>query len=520
MVTITPLDGEFWWGGTIDIGTLAPLGGSSFTCDLSRATILPSGAPCSSSQSAPILVSTRGRTLTSESPFTYQFTKTAIRVTGEAQLDHPGQGLAEAFHHAMLTHFPPTGSHPAFELLTAPQYNTWIEMPYLPTEDSVLRYVDAILAADLPPGTLMIDDNWAPDYGDWVFDARRFPHPQQMLTDLHARGFYVMLWLVPFVSPDSASFRALEKDGLLLRNGDGTTAIRSWWNGYSAILDITHPQAREWLSQRLDALIELGVDGFKYDAGDVSFYRPDDLSFGMCSPVEHMQAWAEYGQRTPFNEYRSCWKLGGRGLGQRLRDKPPQWGSEGIESLIPEVLGQAMIGHYYTCPDMIGGGELNTCSVQTTVDQEFVVRYAQIAALMPMMQFSMNPARILDTKHLQMVHDALKLRAEMMTLILRLARTASDKGIPIVRPLAFHCSDPHAAAINDQFFLGENVVIAPQVKQGASSRRVFLPSGNWVSDRGEIVRVAGCYRNSLADGGEWFEVDTPLERLAYFTRYL
>ncbi|MDO5722550.1 MAG: glycoside hydrolase family 31 protein [Actinomycetaceae bacterium] len=426
------------------------------------------------------------------------------------ELSQAGSTLADAYYRVMKDHFPPSGSHPALELLSGPQYNTWIEMPFYPTQEKVMEYVDSILEAGLPAGTLFIDDNWAPDYGDWIFDTRRFPDPEGMLRDLHARGFHVVLWLVPFVSPDSEQFRSLEKSGLLLRDRDGNTAIRRWWNGFSAILDITNPQAQTWLRKKLDALQAIGVDGFKYDAGDIGFYQPGDLSYAQATPVEHSQTWAEFGTHTPFNEYRACWKMGGQPLGQRLHDKPAEWGAFGIESLVPEVLGQAMIGHYYTCPDMIGGGEVNSCSSQSQVDQEFVVRYAQVAALMPMMQFSMNPARILDSQHLQMVRDLLQLRAKFTPLILDLAKAAAQTGVPIVRPMSFHCSDPQAAGINDQFFLGEDVVVAPQVKQGATTREVFLPHGTWLSDREEMIQVE--------EDGQCFDVPTPLDRLPHFTR--
>lgn len=553
MVTFASLNDEFWWGGAIDIGALSPLGAKPVTRDLADPGKLADGQPYPSSQSAPILISTRGRTLTSDQPFAYQFEGNRVSVDDLAQLARPGANLAQAYRAAMGEHFPPSGAHPALELMENPQYNTWIEMPYVPTQEKVLAYVDSILDAGLPPGVLFIDDNWAPEYGDWIFDSRRFPDPKKMLQELHQRGFRVVLWLVPFISPDSPQFRELERAGFLLRNEDGDTAIRRWWNGFSAVLDITNPNAAKWLRDRLDALMDLGVDGFKYDAGDVGFYRPQDQSYAGASPVEHCQAWAEFGLATPFNEYRACWKMGGQALGQRLRDKPPQWGSEGIESLIPEVLGQAMIGHYYTCPDMIGGGEVGACSEQNAIDQEFVVRYAQVAALMPMMQFSMNPARILDAEHLQMVRDLLRMRSQFTPLILDLAKQASQTGEPIVRPMAFHCTDPQAAPINDQFFLGPDVVVAPQVKPGATSRRVFLPAGTWVSDRNETVEIpsqshpatgaapslgtadSGCTGVPLsspdnamdsapagsiptdAEHGDWIDVDTPLERLVFFT---
>jgi alpha-glucosidase (family GH31 glycosyl hydrolase) len=49
----------------------------------------------------------------------------------------------------------------------------------------------------------MIDDRWSVDYGNWTFDRTRFPSPAEMTEQLNELGFSVMVWLVPFISPDS-----------------------------------------------------------------------------------------------------------------------------------------------------------------------------------------------------------------------------------------------------------------------------------------------------------------------------
>ena len=83
--------------------------------------------------------------------------------------------------------------------------------------------------------------------------------------------------------------------------------------------------------------------------------------------------------------------MAGQPLGQRLADKPPMWGLLGLGSLIPEMLAQSMMGYAIVCPDMIGGAEINAMEDQSSVDREFFVRYAQLAALSPMMQFLFCP---------------------------------------------------------------------------------------------------------------------------------
>lgn len=478
-------DGERWWGGAVDDGGRMPIGKATYLRDLGVAEGHGTSSARPSNQMAPVLVSTRGRALTSARPFRIELGAGVLSVLGdEITLIETGGALRDAYLAASENAFPPTGSAPARELFTMPQYNTWIETPYTPTSGSVLAYARGILDAGLPSGVLMIDDSWGPDYGTFEFDRARFPDPEKMVETLRSLGFPVMLWVVPFISPDSAVFRELERHDLLLRDRDGEIAVRRWWNGLSALLDLTNPATIAWLTARLDALLEIGVAGFKFDAGDIRDYRTDDRAYAPASPVDFAEAWASIGLRYPFNEYRASWRMGGQPLAQRLQDKPPHWGATGIGSLIPEMLVQAMTGHAFTCPDMIGGGEISAVSGASEVDQEFFIRYAQLAAFAPMWQFSGSPARVLDGEHLDVLRGVVKLRSELLPELDALVEIAARDGEPIVRPMAYHAAG--LDDVVDQFFFGPDIIVAPVLEKEARSRTVHLPSGAWMSSDGTV----------------------------------
>lgn len=125
-------------------------------------------------------------------------------------------------------------------------------------------------------------------------------------------------------------FRDLEARGLLIRDSSGETAIRRWWNGFSALLDLSAPAAVDWLTGGLDRLIaETGVNGFKFDAGDLRDYRADDLSQMPGEPVDFCEAWARIGLRYPFNEFRACWRTAGQPWDSVCRTSHPAGGRPG-----------------------------------------------------------------------------------------------------------------------------------------------------------------------------------------------
>lgn len=355
----------------------------------------------------------------------------------------------------------------------------------------------------------MIDDGWQQSFGDWKFRADAFPAPKAMVEELKDLGFRVMLWVVPFVTADTQMYRALNDKGYLLKDASNTTAIRPWWNGLSAVFDLKNPSALAWIQQSLDTLMELyGIDGFKFDAGDLYSFKPDDRSFTPAEPVDQSIEWAKLGLKYPFNEYRACWKMGNQPLIQRLWDKVHSWNTNGIGALIPNSIAQGLLGHAFICPDMIGGGDYNSfLNSNMTVDQELVVRMAQCSALMPMMQYSVAPWRILDTEHLDCCRAAAALHKIHADRFWNLAQHAAKTGEPILRSLCYEHPECGYETIMDQFMIGSDLLVAPVLEANAQSRRVVIPPGKWIDDLGETHH-----------GPIVFETPATLERLPHYIR--
>jgi alpha-glucosidase len=156
---------------------------------------------------------------------------------------------------------------------------------------------------------------------------------------------------------------------------------------------------------------------------------------------------------------------------------------------------------------LIGGGEYQSFLQASTIDEELVVRSAQIHALMPMMQFSVAPWRVLSKENQAICLNMAKLHEKMGPMILELAKQASKTGEPIVKPMALAFPLSGYETIKDQFMLGDEILVAPVVEKGARSRKVVLPEGKWK-----------CDEDKLFNGGKTIEIAVPLERLPYFTK--
>ena len=498
---------EFWWGISASRGAELPFGSDS---ELELSINKAAGG---SDQFSPLLLSSDGRFICGNVPFSVKVSNGVITTEpesadGRIKISDGHENLRGAYLAAMRESFPFDGELPDEDFFRVPQYNTWIELATEQTTENILRYAHGIIDHGLPAGVLMIDGGWQEDYGTFEFNRRKVPDPKAMIDELHSLGFKVMVWVSPIVASAGTQYKMIRDKGFLCRDKNGEIAIRKWWSGFSAVLDFTNPDAVEWYHGQLRFLMdEYGIDGFKFDAGDESFYSDDD-KLAIPAPARvQTKYFNEVGVKYKLNEFRAAYDFGGRAIVSRLHDKNHTWNDHGLETLIPNTLAQGLLGYAYCCPDMVGGGEINCFTGKKELDEELFVRWAQANALMGMMQMSAAPWRVLSEKNAALVLDAIKLHAKFGGKFLALAKNAAATGEPITRHMEYVFPHKGFAKVNDQFMLGNEILAAPVLDKGQESRKVVLPEGRWEADDGVVF-----------DGGQEIVVRTPIERIPYFVK--
>ena len=501
--------GEKWYGAAVAEGSKMPFK-TGYSLDLNGNT--------EGNQASPLLLSSKGNIIWSEEPFAFEVFNNNITISKSNDsivYKKGGSNLQEAYRFATKMYFPANGQLPDTLLFTSPQYNTWIELIYDQNQEDILNYAHSIIDNGFPPGVLMIDDNWAPYYGKFEFRKDRFKDAKSMIAELHELGFKVMLWVCPFISPDTEEARHLISEKLVLMSNEGnqemawkdtsTPAIIHWWNGYSAVLDFSNSKAISWYQNQLDNMIkDYGLDGFKFDAGDANYYAGDVVAFKNISSNEHSTLWGDFGLKYSLNEYRAMWKSGGLPLVERLRDKSHTW--KDLSNLIPDITTAGLLGYPFVCPDMIGGGEFTSFLPGAELDQDLIVRSAQVHALMPMMQFSVAPWRILDKEHLDAVKKAVELRQKFVPEIMKLVKESALTGEPIVSNLEYYFPKQGFEECHDQFMLGSDILVAPLLDV-TGERSVLLPKGKWKYFNGKIFK-----------GNKKVIIDVALNQLPYFVK--
>lgn len=515
--TFNFLENEYFWGGSAVDGKINPLKASSdFTADYREECI---------NQTMPLFLSSIGRYIWSDNPFKIEIKDGIINIDGEnVELYEAGTSLKDAYLGAMKRHFPTDKRKLPMEYFSAPQFNTWMEFVYEPTQDKVLSYAEAVIENGFTPGIFIIDEGWQIQYGKWEFDKLKFPNPKKMIEKLHDMGFKVILWVCPWVRADGYDFIKYTepllpvpyKDAkeILLRDKDNEFAMMKWWNGISAMLDLRKSCDREFMDNQLKKLMDdYGIDGFKFDGGNIceGGYHTKNLLNG--EPHENHNAhdlniaWNEFGRKYEYHEFKDTYKGGGKNSIQRLCDCDHKWVG-GADVLVPDTILQGLLGHPFVCPDMVAGGAwFYSADPNFIVDEEMFIRMAQASCLCPMLQFSWAPWMALSKEALNIIKDAMKLREKLMPYIKELVECSFETCEPIIRSLEYEFPHQGFETCMDTFMLGDRYLVKPITVKGVNFTKIKLPKGRWKYRDGTIY-----------GGGKEIKIDCPISVIPYFEK--
>ncbi len=238
-----------------------------------------------------------------------------------------------------------------------------------------------------------------------------------------------------------------------------------------------------------------GVDGWWPDQGD-GFDGPSELN-------RHRMYWEGtqlyHPNERPFALHRNA-SAGVQRFGGFIWSGDVQSRWETLKTHVPVAINTGLSGLPYWGTDI--GGFIPT----TEYTGELFVRWFQFAAFCPLFRshgrnwhlhlpwgwdggdggppetqnFKADPAELHNAHVEPICRKYLELRYRLMPYLYTAVRETHDTGMPIMRALwLHHADDPAAVARGDEYLWGRDILVAPVVEKGATTRRVYLPRGKW-----------------------------------------
>ena len=411
------------------------------------------------------------------------------------------------------------------------------------SEEQVLELATRLRTGHHPCDAIWLDIDYMQGYRNFTWDPETFPNPIRMIQHLHTQGFRLVTIIDPGTKIDhtDAVYQQGMRNDYFCRFANGELFQGNVWPGGCVFPDFSRSEVRQWWGNLYQELLGQGVDAFWNDMNEPSltnlFASPEQDTPALHGktmdatvlhhaggdqpkgpdgpPVLHKYFHNAYGMEMARSTYEGLARLhpntrpfvlsrsGTAGI-QRYAavwtgDNTSTW--EHIQLAITMCLDLSMSGVPFVGADI--GGFWDDC------EGELLARFVQLGALLPFSR-NHNSTGNADQEpwafgepYESAYRQAIETRYRLMPYLYTLFYQASTQGAPIMRPLYYHYpQDEQACDRQDQFLVGDTLLSAPIFEQGATSRYVYLPAGNWFD----------YWNGNEYPGGVTSEISAPLER--------
>lgn len=368
-------------------------------------------------------------------------------------------------------------------------------------EDTVMSFLDGMRDREIPLKVFHFDCFWmkAFHWSDFTWDSRVFRNPRALLEKIKARGMKVCVWINPYIAQESKLFLEGAEKGYFLKSLDGAVWQWDMWQSGMAIVDFTNPSACKWFQDRLEVLLDMGVDCFKTDFGE---RIPEDCTYYSGMDPHKMHNYYSYLynkivfellERKKGKENAVLFARSATVGGQKF---PVHWGGDcwsdypSMEESLRGGLSLQLSGFGFWSHD-IGGFE-------STSTPDVYKRWAAFGLLSSHSRLhgstSYRVPWLYDEEAVDVVRFFTKLKLRLMPYLFKTAVQAHVEGIPMMRAMVLEfIEDKMCHYLDKQYMLGDSFLVAPIFNED-SVGEFYLPKGRWTN----------YFSGEEIDGGAWY----------------
>ena len=367
-------------------------------------------------------------------------------------------------------------------------FGLWLSTSFTTSydEDTVMSFIDGMLDRGIPLRTFHFDCFWMKGFhwSDFIWDADVFPDPKGLLQRIKAKGLNICVWINSYIGQESALFAEGMEKGYFIKRPNGDVWQWDMWQPGMALVDFTNPAACKWFQDKLEVLLDMGVDCFKTDFGE---RIPTNCVYYDGSDPEKMHNYYTYLYNKTVYELLERKRGKGEAVlfarsatvgGQKF---PVHWGGDcwsdypSMEESLRGGLSLLMSGFGFWAHD-IGGFE-------NTSTADVYKRWVAFGLLSSHSRLhgssSYRVPWVYDDEAVDVVRSFTKLKASLMPYLYKTSVDTSKSGVPTMRSMVLEfTADRNCHYLDKQYMLGDNLLVAP-IFNDQSMGIFYLPKGTW-----------------------------------------
>jgi alpha-glucosidase len=370
------------------------------------------------------------------------------------------------------------------------------------SETEIRDIINQFGCHQLPISAIHLDIDYMDGFRVFTSDKIRFPDLRKLSTELEEKRIHLVTIIDPGVKKDTSYWiyqDGVQKD-VFCKTKNKKVLHGVVWPGWAAYPDFTDQAVREWWGNLYRYYLDAGISGFWHDMNEpVSFsaWGKNTLPLTTQHKLEgergnHPEAHNLYGllmnqgaydairslkpEQRPWLISRSGWAGLQRYAWNWTGDVASTW--EALRQTLITLIGLSLSGHFFSGSD-IGGFSGNPSA-------ELYLRWFQLSTFFPF--FRTHSAVSTNRRepwsfgepYTSIIRQYLLLRYQLVPYIYTMAWRSNQHGLPVIRPLFWHHSEwSNSWDVDDQFYLGDDILIAPVLSEDCDSRNVVLPPGVW-----------------------------------------
>ena len=370
------------------------------------------------------------------------------------------------------------------------------------SENEVRNILHTFIDKQIPVDAFYFDIHYMDEYKVFTFNKDYFPSPKKLIEEIKKAGKQVVPIVDPGVKkdPEYTIYREGIKYDYFCKYLEGDVYIDKVWPGESAFPDFVNQDVRKWWGDNHQFYTNLGVEGIWNDMNEPAVFNETKT---MDEEVIHNDHGIKKTHRELHNVYGLYMGMATyEGMRKLLKGKRPfvltRAGYAGIQRYaavwtgdnrsfwehlqmsVPMCLNLGLSGIPFSGAD-VGGFAHDT-------NGELLARWTQAAAFFPFFRnhSALDTLRqepwVFGEFYEKIIKKYIELRYQWLPHFYTLFKEASEKGIPVMRPLFMEYPDDEKTTnLYDEFMIGSNVLIAPIMTPDTTYRVLYLPEGTWIN---------------------------------------
>ncbi|AKX34243.1 alpha-D-xyloside xylohydrolase [Spiroplasma litorale] len=406
-------------------------------------------------------------------------------------------------------------------------FGIWLNRLYYNNKEELFKEISNAKKNNYPLDVITLDPKWIKNRYtktcNFEYNDEAFGDFKSLLKEVHSNNIKMCFWINPYFQVDnSETSKYVIENNFLVKSIKDNENYAHPWSGIdkhiegAGLIDFTNPKAFSWYKDKIKYLLQNGVDFIKTDYGDG--LPKEAVMYNGCKGEEFKQHYAYMYLKAA---YEATQEYFGKDKGFVL-SRPGfigtqkfvgKWSGDAVQSFSELKLHLIAGLSLSLSGNVMWGTDIGGFQPYHKKEEDLYIRWTQLGMFTPFSRYhGIGPREpwYFGDKELEISKKYALIKKSLLPYYKKCEYEAIETGVPILRPLSLEFQDDMIASkIDDQYMLGDSIMVAPILNNKTYKRQIYLPEGQWIDFYDKKTKY---------EGNKTYTIDSPIETIPVFIK--